>query len=181
MEVNSKLETRNPKPQPQAGLTYRFMRDGEERSVCDLVHRVFDLSVAPLYTKRGHRNFKKYADHKKMSARVNSDHFVFMALADSDIVGMIEMRRHRHVSLLFVAPEFQGKGIGGELLGKAVELCRTTDPQLREVTVNSSPNALRAYERMGFVSTGGNQVINGVRFVPMKKELEKSQEIKNKG
>ena len=107
-----------------------------------------------------------------MFARVNSDHFVLLALADGDIVGMIEMRRHCHVSLLFVGPELQGKGIGGELLGIAVELCRTKDPQLRKVTVNSSPNALGAYARMGFAATGGEQNINGVRFIPMKKILD---------
>jgi len=169
---DSKPETRNSKPQPQAGLTYRLMRDGEEQAVCDLIHRVFDLSVAPLYTKRGQRNFKEYADHKEMSARINSDHFVLLALKDGANVGMIEMRRHRHVSLLFVDMEFQGKGVGGELLGKAVELCRSITPQLKEVTVNSSPNALGAYERMGFAPTGGEQVIYGVRFIPMKKILD---------
>jgi len=157
--------------QPMAGLTYRLMRDGEERAVCDLIHRVFDISVAPLYTKKGQLNFKEYADHKEMSARINSDHFVLLALTEGSIVGMIEMRRHRHVSLLFIGPEFQGKGIGGELFGKAVDLCRSITPQLKEVTVNSSPNALEAYERMGFAPTGGEQVIYGVRFIPMKKKL----------
>jgi GNAT superfamily N-acetyltransferase len=101
----------------------------------------------------------------------NTDHFVLLALAGGDIAGMVEIRRHRHVSLLFVSPGFQGKGVGGLLLEKAVELCRKTDPQLREMTVNSSPNALRAYERMGFAPTGGEQVICGVRFIPMKKVL----------
>ena len=163
--------TWNVELQPPAGLTFRLMRDGEERTVCDLVHRVFDHSVAYLYSNRGQRSFKKYCDPEEMSARFIADHFVLLALVDGDIAGMIEMRRNHHVSLLFVEPEFQGKGIGGELLGKAVELCRTADPQLGEITVNSSPNALQAYERMGFASTGGEQVINGVRFVPMKKVL----------
>jgi GNAT superfamily N-acetyltransferase len=106
-----------------------------------------------------------------MSARVNTDHFVLQAMAGGDIAGMVEIRRHCHVSLLFVAPGFQGKGVGGLLLEKAVELCRKKDTQLREMTVNSSPNALRAYERMGFAPTGGEQVICGVRFIPMKKVL----------
>jgi GNAT superfamily N-acetyltransferase len=170
-EKNLKPETGNSKRQPPAGITYRLMRDGEEQAVCDLVHRVFDLSVAPLYRKGGQRNFKQYADPAEMSERVHSDHFVLLALAGGDIIGMIEIRRHRHVSLLFVEPKFQGKGVGGELLGKALELCRRKDSQIREVTVNSSPNAVKAYERMGFQSTGEEQVISGVRFIPMKKVL----------
>ena len=94
-----------------------------------------------------------------------------MTSSTGDVVGMIEMRRNRHVSLLFVEQEFQGKGVGGELLGRALELCRRTDSQIREVTVNSSPNAVKAYERMGFQSTGGEQNISGVRSVPMVKVL----------
>ena len=147
------------------------MRDGEEQDVCDLVRRVFDLSVAPLYTEKGQRSFKEYADPEELSHRVHTDHFVLLALADNDTVGMIEVRRYRHVSLLFVQPEFQGKGVGGELLGISAGLCRQADPQLREMTVNSSPNAQRAYERMGFAPTGGEQNIKGVRFIPMKKVL----------
>jgi GNAT superfamily N-acetyltransferase len=170
-ELNLNPGTRNPKPQPQAGLTYRLMRDGEEGAVCELVHHVFDISVAPLYRKGGQRNFKKYADPEEMSARVRSDHFVLLALADGDVIGMIEMRHHQHLSLLFVEQQFQGKGVGGELLGIALEFCLRANPQLREVTVNSSPNALGAYERLGFASTGEEQVISGVRFVPMKKVL----------
>jgi GNAT superfamily N-acetyltransferase len=180
MTNNSKPETQNPNPQPLAGLAIRFMHDGEERAVCDMVRRVFDLSVAPLYSEKGQRSFKDYADPEEMSARIDSDHFVLLAMTGGEIVGMIEIRRHRHVSLLFIAPEFQGKGIGGLLLGKAVDLCLITDPQLREMTVNSSPNALRAYERMGFAPTGGEQVICGVRFIPMKKVLIEKVDPKSK-
>lgn len=147
------------------------MRSGEERAVCDLVHRVFDLTVAPLYSRKGQRNFKKYADHEEMSARIRSDHFVLLAVVDTAIVGMIEIRRHQHVSLFFVQPESQGEGIGRDLLEKAVGVCRSEKPQLGEVTVNSSPNALSAYERMGFIPTSGVQEISGVRFAPMVKKL----------
>ena len=169
--VNLKPETRNSKLQPQAGFTFRKMHHGEERDVCHLIHRSFEHSVATACTKRGQRNFKKYADPEEIARRVRTDHFVLLALSGGDIVGMIEMRNHRHVSLLFVDPEFQGRGVGGELFEKAVESCRSTYPALAVVTVNSSPNALRAYERMGFTVTGREQNINGVRSVPMEKVL----------
>lgn len=162
----------NQKPQSPSDLTFRFMRDGEEHAVCDLIYRAFDLSIAPIYTEKGQLNFKEYADPDEMAARISSDHFVLLALSGGDVVGMIEIRRHRHVSLLFIEPGFQGRGLGGVLLKKALEHCRKANPQLRELTVNSSPNALQAYERMGFRATGKEQSINGVRFVPMKKVLD---------
>jgi GNAT superfamily N-acetyltransferase len=153
------------------GLIFRTMRDGEERDVCHLIYRSFDHSVALTCTEKGGRKFREYAEPEKMAQRVRVDHFVLLALVGDDIVGMIEMRRHCHVSLLFVGPEFMGRGVGGELLGKAIGLCRAADPALGSVTVNSSPNALRAYERMGFAAIGREQDINGVRSVPMEKVL----------
>jgi GNAT superfamily N-acetyltransferase len=176
---DTKPETQNSKHsfdrlragQPPTELTFRFMLDGEESDVCGLVHRAFSRSVAPLYTKKGAHNFEKYADPGEMHRRVNSDHVVLVALAGGDLAGMIELRRNSHISLLFVEPKYQGKGIGSDLLGLAIKICRTEIPGLKVVTVNSSPNAVRAYESMGFKSTGVEQSINGVRSVPMDKEL----------
>ena len=176
--MDPKPEAKNATPLEQPGVSFRFMREGEEGVVCNLVNHVFDLSVAALYSKKGNRSFKKYTDPEEMSARIHSDHFVLLALADGEIIGMIEMRRHRHISLFFVEQEFQGKGLGGELLGLAVEICLSNSSPLREMTVNSSPNAVKAYERMGFQSTGEEQNISGVRSVPMVKVL--GEEIRDK-
>ena len=166
-----KPDTRNLKHQPEIDLAYRFMRDGEESAVCDLVHRIFDVFVAPLYTKKGLISFKKYADPEEMAQRVHLDHFVLLALIESEMVGMIEMSQFDHVSLLFIELEHQGKGIGRDLLGLAVRFCLDNNPQLREITVNSSPNAIDVYERMGFKPIGEEQSISGVRSVPMLKVL----------
>ena len=36
------------------------------------------------------------------------------------------------------------------------------------VTLNSSPYGLPFYEALGFVPTGKEQTVNGIRFTPMK-------------
>ena len=38
------------------------------------------------------------------------------------------------------------------------------------VTVNSSPYGAEAYRRLGFVDTDGMQFVNGMYFIPMKRE-----------
>ena len=147
------------------------MRSGEEQDVCDLVRRVFNHAVAPLYNRKGLLNFYKYADPEEMSHRVQGDHFILLALAGDDIAGMIELRRYSHISLLFVEQEHQGRGIGRDLIKLAAQFCLTRNPRLKEVTVNSSPNAVKAYEGMGFKPSGVEQTISGVRSIPMKKVL----------
>lgn len=122
-----------------------------------------------MYSWRGRRSFMEYAAPAKMAARAREDHFVLLALTKDRIAGILEMRNGAHVSLLFVEPEFQGRGVGGTLLKKAVAICRASGQSGGDVTVNASPNARGAYEKMGFKATGPYQTIGGVRSVPMKR------------
>jgi predicted GNAT family N-acyltransferase len=147
------------------------MQPGEETAVCDLVNRVFDEFVAPLFAQEGVREFRTYTQPDAMRHRSQADHFVLVAAAPDQIAGMIEMRDWSHVSLLFVNKEFQGRGISRELLRQALDICQEQRPHLRQVTVNSSPNSVRTYERLGFRATSPEQLVNGIRFTPMILEI----------
>jgi len=158
----------------EAEYAYRLMSADEVVDVCRFVNSVFDCSVAPLYTEKGRRNFKEYADPGPMVSRVRSNHFVLVAVEEgrnAEMTGVIEVRDHCHVSLFFVDPDRQGKGLGGELLQRSLEICRSVKPDLNELTVNSSPNAVEIYERMGFEIFRKEQNINGVRSTPMRLRL----------
>jgi GNAT superfamily N-acetyltransferase len=152
-------------------LLYRPMNPGEESEVYHLVHRVFDEFVAPHYVQAGVEEFRKYVDPLALQQRSRENHFVLVATIPDKMVGMIEMRGHSHVSLLFVDKQFQGKGISRELLQRALTICRRHKPDLAQVSVNSSPNAVPIYERLGFVPWSPEQTVNGVRFVPMLLDL----------
>ena len=65
--------------------------------------------------------------------------------------------------MLFVQSSRQRGGIGRGLLAAAGALAGDTDC---EFTLNSSPNAVSAYERLGFRITGSEQCVHGIRFVP---------------
>lgn len=84
-----------------------------------------------------------------------------------------KLRDYCHVSLLFVDPIHQRNGIGLMLVNAALRLIKIHAPEVREVTVNSSPNAVDAYKRFGFRVTGDLQFKNGIAFVPMTFSLEK--------
>ena len=99
---------------------------------------------------------------------------MLLAAAQDRIIGMIEIYDYNHVAMLFVDVAFQRKGISRELLRQALEICQKNKPQLRKVTVNSSPNSIRVYKRLGFIPTNSEQVINGIRFTPMTLELSKT-------
>lgn len=145
--------------------TIRRMRPGEEAAVIALVARVFDENVAPQYGEAGVREFYAYAAPEPLAARAQRDHLVLIAEQDGALVGMIEMRQDGHVAMLFAEP--QGRGIGRRLLHTALAVGAWRQDEPSRVTVHASPNAVAAYERLGFRPTDREQELNGIRFVPM--------------
>jgi predicted GNAT family N-acyltransferase len=154
-------------------LQCRPMNPGEETKVCNLVSRVFNDFVAPLYDQEGVQEFFKYVEPTLLWQRSQENHFVLVATIRDKVVGMIEIRDYNHVSLLFVDRQFQQRDISKELLRRALETCLQHEPKLAEVSVNSSPNAVQVYERLGFYQKKPEQIKNGIRFVPMVLELSR--------
>ena len=143
------------------------MEPGEEAGVIDLVSTVFNEFVAPLYSQEGVSEFMKYLRGDELAQRIRSGNFVLLAKSDVDIIGVVEVRDNSHIAMLFVKGSHQKKGIGKELLKMAVEKCKTRNPDIHKITVNSSPNAVSAYRTMGFNALEREQVVNGIRFTPM--------------
>ena len=79
------------------------------------------------------------------------------------------MREGPHLALLFVDSALQRRGLGRRLLAQGLELW--PEAGFSRVTVNASPNAAGAYERLGFVASGEAQSKNGISFVPMHLEI----------
>lgn len=150
------------------GLCYRLMRPGEEKQVCALVACVFSEFIAPGFAPEGVEAFLDYAQPDALLRRSLGDHhFVLVATMDARIVAAIEMRDNEHISLLFVDKVHQGRGIGRELVQRALQACASVGPGPAKVSVNSSLSAASFYERLGFQQMSPPQVQDGIRFVPM--------------
>lgn len=148
-------------------LTYRDMEPGEETEVYDLIVRVFDEFIAPEFSQQGVEEFLGYASPEGLKSRAQGNRFVILAVLQDLIVGMIEVRNHNHISLLFVDKGYQGQGIAGELIERSLGRCLSRNPSLGSISVNSSPNSVTFYEKVGFRPKAPEQQHNGIRFVPM--------------
>ena len=147
------------------------MESGEEAGVIYLVSKVFNEFVAPLYSQEGISEFMKYLRAEEMTDRIKAGNFVILAKSGTDIIGAIEVRDTSHIALLFVEGLHQKKGVGRALLKKAIEKCKTRNPDTHRITVNSSPNSVAAYINMGFSALENEKVVNGIRFTPMELAL----------
>jgi GNAT superfamily N-acetyltransferase len=154
-------------------LTYRLMVPGEEETVINIVTEVFNEFVAPQYSEEGITEFYKYANAANLAERSKENHFTVIAELNNNPVAIIEIRNSNHVSLFFNKAKYQRKGIGKHLLKYAIDVCLKNNPGVQKITVNSSPNATKAYEKMGFTPEGEEQCIHGIKFVPMSLGLQK--------
>ncbi|MBN2025841.1 MAG: GNAT family N-acetyltransferase [Actinobacteria bacterium] len=148
--------------------TFREMAAGDEGAASALIEDVFDEFIAPDYGPGGVEEFKKHILPEDLLQRqLNGDSFIILAEEDGEVVGVIDVRDGCHIRLFFVRKDRQGRGIGRGLFSLALERCTGDNPELEEITVNSSPYAIPIYESMGFFATRPELVRNGIRHIPM--------------
>jgi GNAT superfamily N-acetyltransferase len=152
-------------------IAYHTIRSDEEGGVFGLVKAGFDEFVLPDVTKEGAKEFFRAA--REMIYERPAKHFILVAEAKNRIAGMIDVRNNKHICLFFVAKAFQRQGIGRGLLEQAIAACIRNDPTVAEIDVHSSLFAVQAYQRLGFIQSKPEQVVNGIRFAPMMKPLRK--------
>ena len=76
------------------------------------------------------------------------------------------MQENSHISLLFVDWQYHRRGIARQLF--AYIRNRALNAGCTEITVHSSPYAVPVYQKFGFIKTGPEQELNGIRYIPMK-------------
>jgi GNAT superfamily N-acetyltransferase len=148
------------------------MEHGEEAEIVDLVLRVFNEFVAPHYSQEGVAEFKKFVNAEALADRLRAGNIFLLAESGQKIISIMEMRENRHIALLFVEKFHQRKGIAKEIIQRSIGICGQRKADLKKITVNSSPNAFGAYQKIGFQAVEGEKVKNGIRFVPMELMLE---------
>ncbi|MFJ4371090.1 GNAT family N-acetyltransferase [Pseudomonas japonica] len=126
----------------------------------------FMLAVAPSLSAQGVDTFTKIAAQKALAERMASDNLMLVCVAEGTLAGLIELKEGRHVTMLFVAPAWQRRGVGKRLMNSALEQARAN-----VVTVRASLSSVAAYERYGFALAGEVDEIAGLIYQPMEKRL----------
>jgi len=144
-------------------MNIRELTDLECAVAAQLALEVFNMHVAPHYTDEGRKTFEIFSSPHELCVRSQTDHETFGAFEEGALLGMMHLKRRTHISMLFVRSTSQRSGIGRSLVRFAEA---RSDAGL---TVNSSPNSVRAYESYGFAAFQPEQCIHGIRFIPMRK------------
>ena len=153
---------------------FRKLNRGEFREASVLIWSVFNEFEAPEYSNEGIYTFKEFINPDKLYENREKGFMNFWACFDQQkLIGIIASRESCHISLLFVKKEHHHKGIARELFNKIKTEIIENNPNIKCITVNSSPFAVQIYKKLGFTPNDDEQIQDGLRFTPMKYELLK--------
>ena len=148
-----------------------FEREAE--AVNSLIESVFKECVAPDYSEEGIRFFLKLCNAEEVRIKTVENCPIIVASENDVVVGVLWTRDINHISRYFVDVKHQRKGIGRQLFNHLLEGIKTEHPEIKDITVNSSPFACKAYESLGFKRTDHEQNGNGMKYIPMVYNLER--------
>ncbi|MDL2214361.1 GNAT family N-acetyltransferase [Clostridia bacterium OttesenSCG-928-O13] len=152
----------------------RFIDDSEPKALKDalaLVRNVFWEFDAEDYSDEGILEFSDYIEYDSIQAMLQSGELVMMGCYQHNrLAGVLALRVPGHISLLFVGKAYQRQGIARALLDTAIRCVRQITGE-KALTVNAAPYATAIYQKMGFMPTDGEQLLNGIRFIPMRLDI----------
>lgn len=150
-------------------ITIRRAVPDDAGGVCRVVHESFTADVAPENSREGVEFFLRVQSAAYFGKKIPEFVSAYVAEKKGEIIGVIAIGRK--LSTFFVLPGQQRSGLGKRLLSIAVKdwAAKTSEAVL---SVNSSPNAVEAYKKLGFVPAGKEDLANNVRFFPMQAEVK---------
>ena len=128
------------------------------------MREVFDRFIAPDQPDEGRAMFRRFAQPAALLRRHRTRYTSWAAVDGPRLVGLLHIHAHNHLSLLFVATEYQSHGVARKLFHTAADAGDLVAP----LTVNASPNAVSFYAKLGFATEGPALLKNGVRHQPMR-------------
>ena len=139
------------------------------KQALDLVNQVFHEFVAIDYSEQGIKSFDDYLKikYEEVLSDMKSGHKKMWGYyLDDEVIGIIATRDVSHIALMFVSKQYHRKGIARQLFEHVLTEI-SDNKEITQITVNSSPYAVSAYERLGFIKTDEHQEKDGIIYIPM--------------
>ena len=146
-----------------------------KRSEWDLAMQLawdtFLVYEAPEYDPEGVKHFHEFVKGDELrNMFALGEYYAWGAFDENDvIVGILGIRKHWHISLLFVEPRLHHQKIATNLLNTAFKAA--SEAGVNELTVFSSPYATGFYHKIGFVDIDHEKTNDGITYTPMRIEL----------
>ena len=152
-------------------FTIRRIDSNEVDAAIDLAFEVFMEFEAPVYKPEGVETFKRdVVNNRDFLEKAKSGICPIYGAFDGDkIIGMFGMREDmQHINLVFTKKEYHRRGVATLIFNYLLDDVMRQKPEIKEITLNSSPYGLPFYLHIGFIPVRDEMEIDGIRFTPMK-------------
>lgn len=146
------------------GISVRRLDLSEYKDAASLSLEIYLQTGEEDFDEQGLETFKSFVNDEAM---INSL-VIYGAFDEARLVGVMAVKDEgKHISLFFIREEYHRKGIGRRLFDAFIE-----ETSVPEMTVNSSTYAVPFYKSLGFEQVQEPQITNGLKYVPMKREIK---------
>ena len=152
-------------------IVIRKVASHEVESAMALALEVFMEFEAPDYGPEGVDSFKKdiVENPEYLEGARKGLCPIYGAFDGEMLVALMGMRSSKtHINLVFTKKEYHRRGIARAIFNYLLSDVLAENPTLESLTLNSSPYGLPFYLAIGFVPQSEEQIMNGIRFTPMK-------------
>ena len=148
-------------------VTFRVAERSDAKQVSDLVQRTFLPPTLPGWTAAAVEKLFGASSPEAFVSRFESAAFAYVCVSDGLVVGHINCKLPRLISLLVVHPSFQRLGVGSQLLERALLHIENVTPEISVVEVNATEYSIPFYRRRAFYPISELIDFEGCRFVRM--------------
>ncbi|MEC8325244.1 MAG: GNAT family N-acetyltransferase [Pseudomonadota bacterium] len=143
-------------------ITFETATQSDASSLATLVRDVSQQSILPYLESNGQNAYVASIQSDINTVLNRSEYQSVKASIYNKLIGFAAMREGNYITHLFVDNQYQATGVGKALLTRLMATSHAG-----EVRLKASLNAVSFYESQGFVATGSEMSVNGIRFVPM--------------
>ncbi|MBA4020595.1 MAG: histone acetyltransferase [Pirellula sp.] len=150
----------------------RVFQHGDHPAIAEIFTRAVHEIACEAYTPEQCRAWSDRAPNHEHWRRRCELKRPFVAVADSQMAGFLELDPDGHIDCAYIHPDFQRRGIMTKLVMHAVETCFACN--VPRVYVEASYCARPLFEKAGFMLVSENIVtIKGVELTNFRMELKK--------
>ena len=128
----------------------REARAEDATAISALVQASFLLHVAPDWQPSARRTFFENTEADRIASLLSEAAAGFVSERHGRLLGVILLPRPTLVQLFFVAPGHLRQGIGRALWTAVRSRLEQQHPEVKTVELNAAPQAVAAYQALGF-------------------------------
>lgn len=150
-------------------LQVAVVNEDQYQQINNFISTIFDKHVAPHYSEEGREEFYKVITPEHLQSTCDNGAMLNKFYFKNELVGVTQVKEN-HIILFFVSDQHQGLGIGALMMNWVKKSIQQSN-NAGVITVNSAPNSLGFYNKLGFRADDILQEKNGIKYTPMRFEF----------